>query len=211
MFLTNKNIVLLETGSFNPPTNMHLRMFGKTRLIVRSCQRIVIVFSRLEIARDHLTRLGYTVCGGLMSPTHDSYKKKGLVTSSHRCAMIKRSLVALPWIQISDWEAKQNGWTRTREVLQYHQVNDSVNSPMSVTFLWTFYFHPHYVRAISIWWSALVKTIPIRWIARCYHNIFLIISILTIRIKIEQSTSDFCAAETYWNPLLFQDYGVMMM
>lgn len=29
MFLDNKNIVLLATGSFNPPTNMHLRMFGK--------------------------------------------------------------------------------------------------------------------------------------------------------------------------------------
>jgi len=33
MYLVNKNIVLLETGSFNPPTNMHLRMFGKTILI----------------------------------------------------------------------------------------------------------------------------------------------------------------------------------
>lgn len=54
--------------------------------------------------------------------------------------MIKRSLVTLPWIQISDWEVKQNDWTRTREVLQYHQVNNSVNLPMSMTFFELFFF-----------------------------------------------------------------------
>ncbi|XP_022172531.1 nicotinamide/nicotinic acid mononucleotide adenylyltransferase 1 isoform X1 [Myzus persicae] len=101
MFLDNKNIILLSTGSFNPPTNMHLRMF--------------------EIARDHLNRLGHTICGGLISPTHDSYKKKDLAPSSHRCAMIEQALVALPWVKMSDWEVKQNGWTKTRQVLQYHQ------------------------------------------------------------------------------------------
>jgi len=37
--------------------------------------------------------------------------------------MIKQSLVALPWVKISDWEVKQNDWTRTRQVLHYHQVN----------------------------------------------------------------------------------------
>ncbi|XP_060833803.1 nicotinamide/nicotinic acid mononucleotide adenylyltransferase 1 isoform X2 [Rhopalosiphum padi] len=101
MFLDNKNIILMSTGSFNPPTNMHLRMF--------------------EIARDHLNRLGLTICGGLISPTHDLYKKKDLAPSLHRCAMIEQALVALPWVKLSDWEVKQNGWTRTRQVLQYHQ------------------------------------------------------------------------------------------
>jgi len=37
--------------------------------------------------------------------------------------MIEQALVALPWVKMSDWEVKQNGWTRTRQVLQYHQVN----------------------------------------------------------------------------------------
>ncbi|XP_025421587.1 nicotinamide/nicotinic acid mononucleotide adenylyltransferase 1 isoform X2 [Sipha flava] len=99
--MDNKHIVLLATGSFNPPTNMHLRMF--------------------EIARDHLNHLGFTVCGGLISPTHDLYKKKDLAPSIHRCAMIKQALVALPWVKISDWEVKQSCWTTTRNVLQYHQ------------------------------------------------------------------------------------------
>lgn len=76
----------------------------------------------LEIARDHLNRLGYTVRGGLMSPTHDSYKKKDLASSHHRCAMIEKALEALPWVKLSDWEVNQNSWTRTRQVLQYHQV-----------------------------------------------------------------------------------------
>lgn len=81
---------------------------------------VVVLF--LEIARDHLNRLGYTICGGLISPTHDSYKKKGLAPSHHRCAMINKALLALPWVKISEWEVKQNDWTRTRQVLQYHQV-----------------------------------------------------------------------------------------
>lgn len=82
-----------------------------------------VLLCYLEVARDHLNRLGYTICGGLMSPTHDEYKKKELVSSSHRLAMIKKALVALPWVNVSDWEMKQDCWTRTRQVLQYHQVN----------------------------------------------------------------------------------------
>lgn len=69
-----------------------------------------------------MNRLGYKICGGWMSPTHDEYNKKGLVSSTHRCAMIKQALVALPWVKMSDWEAKQSGWSRTMQVLQYHQV-----------------------------------------------------------------------------------------
>lgn len=80
-----------------------------------------------EIARDHLNRLGYTVSGGLISPAHDSYGKKDLAPSLHRCAMIERALTALPWVEMSEWEVKQNGWTRTRQVLQYHQVNVFIN------------------------------------------------------------------------------------
>lgn len=67
--------------------------------------------------------MGYKIYGGLISPTHDAYKKKDLAPSLHRCAMIEQALVALPWVKISDWEVKQDGWTRTKQVLQYHQVN----------------------------------------------------------------------------------------
>lgn len=36
--------------------------------------------------------------------------------------MIERALGALPWVKLSDWEVNQKVWTRTRQVLQYHQV-----------------------------------------------------------------------------------------
>lgn len=36
MYLDSKNIMLLTTGSFNPPTNMHLRLFGKILFFVET-------------------------------------------------------------------------------------------------------------------------------------------------------------------------------
>lgn len=50
------HVVLVATGSFNPPTFMHLRMF--------------------ELARDALNSEGYCVIGGYMSPVNDAYKKR---------------------------------------------------------------------------------------------------------------------------------------
>ncbi|GFG34513.1 hypothetical protein Cfor_06441 [Coptotermes formosanus] len=105
------SVVLLACGAFNPPTNMHLRMF--------------------EIARDHLHRLGYcNVVGGILSPVHDAYGKKELVSAKHRCEMLHLALQNSGWIRLSDWECHQEGWTRTRLVLQYHQnqLNSLLNS-----------------------------------------------------------------------------------
>lgn len=78
-----------------------------------------------EIARDHLHRIGqYEVIGGIVSPVHDGYGKKELVSATHRLNMIKLALHGSDWIKLSDWEAKQESWTRTRQILQYHQVID---------------------------------------------------------------------------------------
>uniref|UniRef100_A0A182NE84 Cytidyltransferase-like domain-containing protein n=1 Tax=Anopheles dirus TaxID=7168 RepID=A0A182NE84_9DIPT len=94
--------MLIACGSFSPPTPMHFRMF--------------------EIARDHIQQMGLgQVVGGIVSPVHDSYAKKGLVSATHRCAMIKIGLKTSDWIHLSDWETQQEEWTRTRQVLQYHQ------------------------------------------------------------------------------------------
>jgi nicotinamide mononucleotide adenylyltransferase len=49
-------VVLVSTGSFNPPTYMHLRMF--------------------ELAKDALLSEGYDVLGCYMSPVGDAYNKK---------------------------------------------------------------------------------------------------------------------------------------
>lgn len=77
----------------------------------------------LEIARDYFIENGtHQVIGGIISPANDSYNKPGLIASTHRCAMIKGTLQTSDWIRLSDWECKQDNWTRTRISLQYHQV-----------------------------------------------------------------------------------------
>ncbi|KAJ9599097.1 hypothetical protein L9F63_010434, partial [Diploptera punctata] len=105
------NIVLLACGAYNPPTYLHLRMF--------------------EIARDHLNRLGCcNVIGGIISPVHDGYGKNELVSATHRCEMVRLALQTSDWIRLSDWECRQESWSRTRMVLQYHQnqLNSILNS-----------------------------------------------------------------------------------
>lgn len=106
-------IVLIACGSFSPPTPMHFRMF--------------------EIARDYFRTQGtHQVVGGIVSPTHDSYQKKGLVAGTHRFAMLKLALQSSTWIKPSDWEIQQPEWSRTLSVLQYHQnyMNNYINSPL---------------------------------------------------------------------------------
>lgn len=63
------------------------------------------------------------VVGGILSPVHDAYGKKELEPSTHRITMIKLALQNHDWVTLSDWECKQESWCRTRQVLQYHQVN----------------------------------------------------------------------------------------
>lgn len=80
-------------------------------------------FNFTEIARDYYIQMGtHNVIGGVISPVHDSYGKKGLITSKHRLAMVKLALQSSNWIRLTDWECSQQNWTRTRETLQYHQV-----------------------------------------------------------------------------------------
>jgi nicotinamide mononucleotide adenylyltransferase len=138
-------VVLLACGSFNPPTIIHLRMFGKAHKDnLRLCNLFWCkIFSShcwfsqkgfkynllliSEIARDHLARLGNCqVVGGILSPVHDSYGKKDLVSATHRCALLRLALQDTDWIQVSDWECKQQEWVRTCEVLQYHQVSPNL-------------------------------------------------------------------------------------
>ncbi|CRK90022.1 CLUMA_CG003747, isoform A [Clunio marinus] len=95
-------IMLIACGSFSPPTPMHFRMF--------------------EIAKDYYSELGnHEVIGGIVSPVHDAYGKKGLVSQTHRLAMLKLALETSSWIRISEWECQQEAWTPTRNTLQYHQ------------------------------------------------------------------------------------------
>ncbi|XP_078431679.1 nicotinate/nicotinamide mononucleotide adenyltransferase isoform X2 [Wolffia australiana] len=91
------HVVLVSTGSFNPPTYMHLRMF--------------------ELARDALKAEGFLVLGGYMSPVNDSYKKKGLVSAEHRIHMCDLACKSSSFVMVDPWEAKQTSYQRTLTVL----------------------------------------------------------------------------------------------
>ncbi|KFP75850.1 Nicotinamide mononucleotide adenylyltransferase 3, partial [Acanthisitta chloris] len=92
-------VILLACGSFNPITNMHMRLF--------------------ELARDHLHQTGrYEVIEGIMSPVSDNYGKKGLVSARHRIAMAKLGLETSDWIRVDPWESEQETWTETVKVLR---------------------------------------------------------------------------------------------
>lgn len=94
-------VVLLACGSFNPITNMHLRLF--------------------EVARDHLHQTGtYQVIGGIISPVSDNYRKKDLAAAHHRVAMVRLALQTSDWIRVDPWESEQAQWTETVKVLRHH-------------------------------------------------------------------------------------------
>nr|XP_025965523.1 nicotinamide/nicotinic acid mononucleotide adenylyltransferase 3 isoform X1 [Dromaius novaehollandiae] len=104
-------LILLACGSFNPITNMHMRLF--------------------ELARDHLHQTGrYRVIEGIMSPVNDNYGKKGLVSAKHRIAMVKLALETSDWIRVDSWESEQETWTETVKVLRHH-YNESLRSLQS--------------------------------------------------------------------------------
>jgi len=97
-----QRVIFLACGSFNPPTNMHLRLF--------------------ELARDHF-RVHCplsTVLGGVISPTHDAYGKATLIPATHRVSMARLAVTNSPCVKVSDWEVKQEGWSRTRLVLDQY-------------------------------------------------------------------------------------------
>lgn len=94
-------VVLLACGSFNPITNMHLRMF--------------------ELARDHLEDTGqFQVVKGIISPVGDAYKKKGLIEACHRLEMARLATENSDWITVDSWEALQPEWLETAKVVRHH-------------------------------------------------------------------------------------------
>nr|KAF6444623.1 nicotinamide nucleotide adenylyltransferase 1 [Molossus molossus] len=91
-------VVLLACGSFNPVTNMHLRLF--------------------ELARDYVNRTGkYKVIKGIISPVGDAYKKKGLISAHHRVVMAQLATKNSSWVEVDTWESLQKEWMETAKVL----------------------------------------------------------------------------------------------
>ncbi|CAN1133526.1 Nicotinamide/nicotinic acid mononucleotide adenylyltransferase [Linum perenne] len=92
------SVVLVATGSFNPPTFMHLRMF--------------------ELAKDALQSEGYRVIAGYMSPVTDAYKKPGLISAEHRLRMCELACESSDFIMVDPWEANQSTYQRSLTVLR---------------------------------------------------------------------------------------------
>lgn len=65
---------------------------------------------------------------GLLSPVSDAYGKLFLANSSDRLEMCQLSVADdLPWIRVSEWEARQSVHTLTLQVLKhvyYEERND---------------------------------------------------------------------------------------
>ncbi|KAL1347580.1 hypothetical protein HN51_023645 [Arachis hypogaea] len=97
-------VVLVATGSFNPPTFMHLRMF--------------------ELARDALNSEGYCVIGAYMSPVNDAYKKKNLISAEHRMQLCNLACKSSDFVMVDPWEANQSTYQRTLTVLS--RVHSSI-------------------------------------------------------------------------------------
>lgn len=106
MFKKGERVLLVECGSFNPVTNMHLRM--------------------LEVARDAVEEHGAVVVGGLISPVSDGYGKAGLLSANHRVAMLREATASSDWIRVSEWESSVPQWTRTVAVLEHHQEKANI-------------------------------------------------------------------------------------
>ncbi|KAH9604149.1 hypothetical protein KSS87_010489 [Heliosperma pusillum] len=90
-------VVLVATGSFNPPTFMHLRMF--------------------ELARDALNSEGYHVIGAYLSPVNDAYEKMGLIGAEHRIKMCQLACKSSDFVMVDPWEGNQSTYQRTLTVL----------------------------------------------------------------------------------------------
>nr|XP_012646890.2 nicotinamide/nicotinic acid mononucleotide adenylyltransferase 1 [Microcebus murinus] len=111
-------VVLLACGSFNPVTNMHLRLF--------------------ELAKDYLNGTGkYKVIKGIISPVGDAYNKKELIPAHHRVIMAELATKNSKWVEVDTWESLQKEWVETVKVLRHHQekleasnCDQQQNSPM---------------------------------------------------------------------------------
>ncbi|XP_028108573.1 nicotinamide/nicotinic acid mononucleotide adenylyltransferase [Camellia sinensis] len=91
-------VVLVSTGSFNPPTYMHLRIF--------------------ELARDALNSEGFCVIGGWVSGCSKWLSfLQSLISAKHRIEMCHLACRSSEFIMVDPWEASQDTFQRTLTVL----------------------------------------------------------------------------------------------
>ena len=57
----------------------------------------------------------------MISPVHDGYQKSSLISSQHRLRLARLAAQHSDWVSVSDWEVRQEGWSRTRLVLDSYR------------------------------------------------------------------------------------------
>jgi nicotinamide mononucleotide adenylyltransferase len=110
-----RRIVLVVCGAFSPVTLSHLRMF--------------------EQARDYGRANDMNIIGGYFSPVTDAYKKKGLVSATHRVKMTELAVESSDWLMVDTWESLQLEYQTTIAVLDHfrHCLNkDTKEDPIEV-------------------------------------------------------------------------------
>jgi hypothetical protein len=142
-----REIALLACGSYNPPTNMHLRMFGAPCCLARFATRTLAHSHatrgrpgphpqhgiRPSAARPSLTDTrrirkggasGGAACAGIGCLTGLTGRAagQGLLAASHRLAMCRAAVAGSSWITVSEWETQQSGWSRTVLTLRAHRA-----------------------------------------------------------------------------------------
>ncbi len=86
-----KLVVLVTTGGLSPITHGHIAM--------------------MEVARDALSKRGYTVIGGYFSPSHDDYVStkyggEAELNSDHRIYLSQLAVQESDWLMVDPWEAR---------------------------------------------------------------------------------------------------------
>ncbi|KAF0992709.1 hypothetical protein HZS_5083 [Henneguya salminicola] len=82
----------------------------------------------MTIAKHHLENVEHhQVLGTFISPVHDGYGKKGLLSSEHRINMIKGAIEDKSKTYLDEWEASQPAYSNTIAVLE-HASRDIVQS-----------------------------------------------------------------------------------
>lgn len=85
-------------GSFNPITNGHL-------------YNLITAIDNLKEDEFHI--------GSYIVPVTDAYQKKGLISSTHRIAMIKKSIEKLSYVDVDTYDSEQNQVLTNLEILNY--------------------------------------------------------------------------------------------
>lgn len=97
-------LCLVACGSYSPITFLHMRMF--------------------ELAADFVKfQSNYELVGGYLSPVSDAYKKQGLAKAHHRVRMCQLAFDEVDWIMVDPYEALQQDYVPTANVLDHFEEN----------------------------------------------------------------------------------------